>query len=154
MAERAGRPEVGDAELLLQREAGGHHLPEHARHVLAGERARVLGDEPAEHLRLPLGPPGRPAGAGLELADRLRVAGPLVQPREHLAVEAIDRLAMAGEFGVAIAVAHCASLYRASRRASALVAATARDCLGALTGASSDCAIVERGPRSPGDGLD
>ena len=97
---RARRAQVRDPQRLLEREARRHHLAEYADDRFAGERSAVRRVQARQHLRLALGPIGR--AAGLERADRLRVRGARVEPLENLAVERIDRRAVAGESRVAV----------------------------------------------------
>ena len=54
LRERALRPEIGDLERLLLREAGGHELAEQPHHLLVAQRPVVALDDFAQHLRLAL----------------------------------------------------------------------------------------------------
>ncbi len=94
VAERPGRSEVGDAQLLLEREARRHHLPKDADDRGVGQRSAVVLAQAREHLRFALGPIRRAAAARLQRADRLGVHGALVQAREDLPIEHVDRIPM------------------------------------------------------------
>ena len=56
LRERALRPEVGDLERLLLRQAGGHQLSKEPHHLLVAQRPVVALDDFAQHLSLALRP--------------------------------------------------------------------------------------------------
>jgi hypothetical protein len=97
VAERAGRPQIRDLELLLQRQACRHDLPEDAGHGGVRQRPRIAGRKRGEDLGLAF----RPVGARpfLQRADRLRVPRARIEVGQDLAVERVDRGAVGGEVG-------------------------------------------------------
>ncbi len=104
VAERARRTEVCDAQALLECQACRHHLAEDADDRRVGQRAAVALAQPREHLRLAVGAIRGGAAARLQLADRLRVHGALIEAREDFAVEDVDRFAVDAQPRVGLVV--------------------------------------------------
>ena len=120
VAERAGGPEVGDAQRLLERAARRHDLAEHAGDGSLRQRPGVRRVQAREHLRLALGAVRR--APALQLADRLRVPRALVQALEDLAIQRVD-----------------GALSRAMRQQTAAIVGTSvRDGPGLLTASQSE----------------
>src|SRR5215470_3356397 len=91
MAERTRRPQVGDAQPALEREARRHHLAENAGNRLVGQRAAVFQLQRAKHLRFALGAVCCPLA--FERTDRLGMRRALVEQTQELAIERVDRVA-------------------------------------------------------------
>ncbi len=98
VAECSRGSQVGNAQLLLERQACRHDFAEYAGHGRVGQRSGVGRHEPREHLGFAFGTIG--GAALLQLADGLGVLRARVEAREDLAVERVDRRPMAGEFGL------------------------------------------------------
>src|SRR5258708_11845453 len=96
LAEGALRPEVGDDDRPLEREARRHDLAEDERHGLAGKRPGIALLDAPQDLRLAL---GAIRLADLERADGAREPCARVELLEDAFVDAIDRLAQPIELG-------------------------------------------------------
>lgn len=92
LGESALGTQEGDVEGFFQGEAGGHDLPEQARHLLGIQRAWIALLDLAQDLRLALGTIELGVGirVALDLGHRLGTAGPLADQPEQFIVQGID----------------------------------------------------------------
>ena len=88
LAERALRPQVGDADRLLEATARGDDFAEHARQRLGAQRVAAARRDTAQDLRFALRTVGR--RIALQAADALREPRAPLQQLDELAVERVD----------------------------------------------------------------
>ncbi|MCY1418425.1 hypothetical protein D9M71_339840 [compost metagenome] len=111
LGEGAFRPQVGDLERLLERQAGGHDFAEQPRHFLVVQRTLVALHDVLEDPGLSLGAVedrlfALGQGSHLHAGHVLGAASTLTDQLEDLLVEAIDAQAQRLEFLLGDCVCH------------------------------------------------